>query len=1189
MNADLDPSTNELLVYKIKESTIVGRPDNIPPPDIQLRGLSINNQHCRIVVKGTECVISGYVDSVIYVNGKEIFEPTRLYHGYRILLGNNHWFRVNAPGGHANPPEGDGDNEVDIISTNKELDVNDYDRIKSEMEEEKDKEIRKVQNEYESMIQEYRDILTDAMSVIPEAYSPPSELDSQSLIRLQEVVSYASDLVRTANQYSEVLQKDVKFSVTLRIPPSYLVPHSRFIPREDITSCVAIRVIFTSTSTDAVWSLDTLHEKLALIAHMYEEFTRNREEKGERGERVWWNESMGPDPFSDTEDHTLIGVANAYLACLFHFIPIKYSVPIISPQGKQIGKVNLIIQRLNSLHHDIDNFDELDIPFSPGSSYTNSSISGLHDILPDSKIYIRITIQNAQELPPNLQFIFCQYRMFGLEEVITVASVMELGQQNSISDGFIPFNHTKTFPVNATEEFIDFCREGVLTVDVLGHRITAVDFREFNQSTTIDNTNISERKWARIRSFVSLSAKIIELNVEGEHMPVELKESAQSLCGGTYQLKQGQSRKIQISVQNVQSSGRTELGYIQSVEIGSVVMRAKQDVPLDSFQEQDFNLLKEKWGQMLLLRKDYLDSEMKILMDKQDKTSEEVERKTKLIDEWLLMQQERNVLVHSDFSKMLGGSKNWYLPLGYESRPPIIFIDAENDLVHKTGSLLEENDAHMIQLKFKLENYSKLDAIATWDASEHEDRHLMSITATKDRVYIILRVTVAMKHPPGCKIKLRKRLQLCIVKGGSGGFFSGFKFWREAVRKSGVVYEIFCGLPFTEGVPTRIEPHPSILEPNQGESIVQAFRRGMEEISSQLELNRLRQEITLKEQLKKAESRYRNLPRSVSPGLHSGISSSPKSQDELNYSELDNIPGIVVSPLIHSSDKQSLLPQSITNSDLFTPPLSNSPVDFPATNTNITGLQTADITPTPNEPDPTPVTLVTAPSIEIPEEEKPQPVIKRLDMVIEVQDIPAELLTPDPSPTDASRTFTDSDSTESSDNLRSPIKSPLSQKRSAPVRKTSGARVPPNFPVKSFSGRSTTPDLGEKSHILPRHRISMGAASPAVDFKINDRVLVDLKAGNKVAKVRYIGPFQHAKDKTEIWVGLELTEPIGKNNGTVGTKVYFKCRENHGAFVPLSKVITVCDDRQQTRASVGPRLTRSYTPLDTSSRGRIRH
>ncbi len=33
------------------------------------------------------------------------------------------------------------------------------------------------------------------------------------------------------------------------------------------------------------------------------------------------------------------------------------------------------------------------------------------------------------------------------------------------------------------------------------------------------------------------------------------------------------------------------------------------------------------------------------------------------------------------------------------------------------------------------------------------------------------------------------------------------------------------------------------------------------------------------------------------------------------------------------------------------------------------------------------------------------------------------------------------------------------------------------------------------------------------------------------------------------WVGVELDEPKGKNNGTVLGKAYFSCRDNHGLFV----------------------------------------
>ncbi|KAI6654254.1 Kinesin-like protein KIF13A [Oopsacas minuta] len=1078
-------------------------------------------------------------------------------------------------------------------------------RSVNDMKEEKEEALRKIHKEYEEQLQEYRDKLTDAMST-PETYNPPSELDSQSLIRLQEVVLYASDLVRTANQYSEALQKEVKFSVTLRIDPSYLAPRSRFLFREDLTYCVAIRVIFTSKSTDAVWSLDTLQEKLAVIAEMYEEIERNREEKGE-GVKMWWNESMGPDPFCDMENHSLIGVANAYLSCLFHFIPVEFSAPILSPQGLVIGKLNLVLQRLNTLHHDIDNFEDCD-PFSTASSYTGSSISALQDILPGSNIYIRVTIQNAQDLPPNIQFVFCQYRMFGFEEAVTVASILEAGHQNSITEGCIPFNHTKTFSLEATDDFIDYCREGVLSIEVFGHRATAVDYRDLSSTTSIDEN--PERKWVRIRNFISLSAKILELNVEGEHFPVELKESSQSLCGGTYQLKQGQSRKIQVSVQDVQSSGLIELGSIQNIEIGSIVVRSKQDIPLDSFQEQDFNIMKEKRGQTLMLRKDYLDSEMKDLMDKQEKTSDDIHKETKLIDEWLQTQQERNLLVHSDFSQILGMSKNWYLPIGYESRPPIIFIDIENELIHKTGYIPGERDPQMLPLKFKVESSSKLDATATWDATDHENKHLMSITSPKERVFITLRVTVAMKHPPGCKIRLRKRLQIRIIKGTRGGFLAGFPFAREQVRKSGVVFEIFCGLPRTEGVPTRVDVHPSILEPNKGESIVQAFRRGMEEISNQLQLDRLRQEISLKEQLNKAGSGQLNPPPSVSPGLHSGISSSPRSQDDSESPELENIPGIVVSPPIHRPLKQSpLIPHSSSNSDLFTPPMSRSPVD--EVTQQVTNLQTADITPTPNEQEPIPKLLVVSATID--ETDEGLVIAKQssdandprrqfdLDLAIDLKNLPREspeaLLTPDLSDNESQDRFTNPDTHQSYDMgnsqfkspsvspLKSPIKSPIHKKSSAPAttpsKKSSlGRAIPP---------RSVTPDLIDKSRININNRHSTpGAASPGVDFKLNDTVLVDLKAGNKVGKVRYIGTFLPAKDN-EIWVGLQLHEPIGKHNGTVESKVYFKCKEKHGAFVPLSKIICVCNDRTMTSSNAGPRITRSFKPLDNTSRGRIKN
>lgn len=38
------------------------------------------------------------------------------------------------------------------------------------------------------------------------------------------------------------------------------------------------------------------------------------------------------------------------------------------------------------------------------------------------------------------------------------------------------------------------------------------------------------------------------------------------------------------------------------------------------------------------------------------------------------------------------------------------------------------------------------------------------------------------------------------------------------------------------------------------------------------------------------------------------------------------------------------------------------------------------------------------------------------------------------------------------------------------------------------------------------------------------------------------------------WIGVELTRPIGKHNGTVRGKKYFQAEEKHGTFVQPKQV-----------------------------------
>lgn len=53
------------------------------------------------------------------------------------------------------------------------------------------------------------------------------------------------------------------------------------------------------------------------------------------------------------------------------------------------------------------------------------------------------------------------------------------------------------------------------------------------------------------------------------------------------------------------------------------------------------------------------------------------------------------------------------------------------------------------------------------------------------------------------------------------------------------------------------------------------------------------------------------------------------------------------------------------------------------------------------------------------------------------------------------------------------------------------------------------------------------------------------------ATVRFVGVTLFAPGK---WIGIELDEPKGKNNGMIHGKAYFQCPENHGLMVRQNQV-----------------------------------
>ncbi|KAI8808091.1 hypothetical protein BJ742DRAFT_894068 [Cladochytrium replicatum] len=73
---------------------------------------------------------------------------------------------------------------------------------------------------------------------------------------------------------------------------------------------------------------------------------------------------------------------------------------------------------------------------------------------------------------------------------------------------------------------------------------------------------------------------------------------------------------------------------------------------------------------------------------------------------------------------------------------------------------------------------------------------------------------------------------------------------------------------------------------------------------------------------------------------------------------------------------------------------------------------------------------------------------------------------------------------------------------------------------------------------MGRHEVSVGDP-------------VHIKRENRTGVVRFIGETQFAEG---MWAGIELHQPAGRHNGTVGEISYFKCPDRHGYFVLLQNV-----------------------------------
>ncbi|KAG8034817.1 hypothetical protein G9C98_007893 [Cotesia typhae] len=898
------------------ERTLVGGRSATTEQDIQLHGLGILPEHCVITIEDSALYMTPLNGARCFVNGSQVVEKTPLLHGDRIVWGNHHFFRVNCPRSAtaiSSEPQTPAQN-IDYNFAKEELMLNELSndpiqqaiaRLERQHEEDKQVALEKQRLEYERQFQQLRNILSPSTPYSPYVPYDPlrgshsgklpactpttqmrvekwaqerDEMFKRSLGQLKTDILKANSLVQEANFLAEEMDKQTKFSVTLQIPPYNLSPNRK---RGAFVSEPAILVKRANMGSQ-VWTMEKLENKLIDMRDMYEEKKYNNNSLPRLPAVKDEVPGKTQDPFYESqENHNLIGVANIFLEVLFHDVRLDYHTPIISQQGEVAGRLQVEISRVSGQFPQ-DRICE-------AASETSGSDSGSSEHEDDtgtSQITCRVTIKQASGLPLSLShFVFCQYTFWGHPEPIVVPPVVNsdlpvsnintannnsTNQRDSLT---FQFNHTKDLTVPVTEEFMEHCSEGALSIEVWGHR--SAGFSRSKPGWEVEQQLAKARsladRWSELTRKIQLWVEIQELNEQGEYSPVEVVIKPDAMTGGVYQLRQGQQRRIQVRVKPVQNSGTLPIicQSVLDIAVGSVSVRNRYQNPLDSYQDEDLNVLREKWSDALMRRRQYLDQHIQKLINKKNKTEQDVEREQSLVDQWVSLTEERNaVLVPAAGSGIPGAPADWNPPPGMEPHIPVLFLDLNADdlSTHQSGEEVSITGLNSIISKehgnkfFTLPIIRHLEkdvcAIAAWDSSIHDDLHLNRATDTNERVFLILKTTVRLSHPAQMDLVLRKRLALNIYKKQS----LADKLFKRIVRtdgltQTGVTYEVVSNIPKASEELEDRESLAQIAASGEdsglcdGETYIEKYTRGVSAVESILTLDRLRQNVAVKELL----------------------------------------------------------------------------------------------------------------------------------------------------------------------------------------------------------------------------------------------------------------------------------------------------------------------------------------------------
>ncbi|KFV49114.1 Kinesin-like KIF13B, partial [Tyto alba] len=1262
VNLNADPALNELLVYYLKEHTLIGSDNS---QDIQLCGMGILPEHCIIdITPEGQVMLTPQKNTRTFVNGSAVMCPIQLHHGDRILWGNNHFFRLNLPkkkkktdhedeerdnsmkcSNSVEQLDVDGDNSSEVSSeinfsyeyaqmevTMKALGSNDpmqsiLQSLEQQHEEEKRSALERQRLMYEHELEQLRRRLSPEKqhfrSMDRFSFHSPSaqqrlrqwaeereEMLTHSLRKLREQIVKANLYVREANFIGEELDKRTEYKVTLQIPASSLNANSK---RGAILSEPAIQVRRKGKGKQ-IWSLEKLENRLVDMRDLYQEWKDCEEDNPVM--RAYFRRA---DPFYDEqENHSLIGVANVFLECLFYDVKLQYAVPIINQKGEVSGRLHIEVVRVSG---------EIDDRLVGGED--SPDYSSENDTQ-ERKLVCRIKILQATGLPQHLSnFVFCKYTFWDQLEPVNVAPEVDpsLSSVSKEPRCMVVFDHCNEVSVNISEDFMEHLYDGALAIEVYGHKQSG-DRKNpalWDLGIIQAKTRSLRDRWSEVTRKVELWVQILELNENGEYCPVEVTPARDVCTGGIFQLRQGQSRRIQVEVRSVQESGTLPLmeESVLSVGIGCVQIKhvKSQKVPenhqeeedeMDSYQDRDLERLRRKWLCALTKRQEYLDQQLQKLVGKPDKTEDDADREAQLLEMRLTLTEERNaVMVPSAGSGIPGAPAEWTPVPGMETHIPVIFLDLNADDFSSQdnlddpeaggwdATLVAEEEEEFFELQIVKHHDSEVKAEASWDSTVHDCIQLSKGTAADERVYLIVRATVQLSHPAEMQLVLRKRI--CVNVYGRQGFAQSFlrrMSHRSSIPGCGVTFEIVSNIPEdAQGAEerealARMAANVEDAASADSEAYIEKYLRSVLAVENILTLDRLRQEVAVKEQLMGKGKLYR---RSLSsPNVNRLSGSRQDLAPPYNLSSNRAVPRIMVQSA--SIDASAAKTKQVSTSQVQTSEVDKSPEKTP----KVPLQQPTGDTQAQDSQEGPPSPLSEASSGYFSHSVSTATLSEALaagsDAVAQpggqmpaVGDFPApavaQVSSDMPGHSDSSSESCLSTKGETQarkkempsgvSELGFPKAQILPDQLSQPGVAASPFKIQKvkTSELKSFTSMLGTDPAcslnaeeqeGEKSTSTARglnhngSEIAEEKLEVTSDSEDANEIPEWLKEGeyvtvgaNKMGTVRYIGPTDFQEGT---WVGVELDLPSGKNDGSIGGKQYFRCNPGYGLLVKPGRV-----------------------------------